>query len=219
MVAQVLPHSQSLPKLLAPSLPQSSHPRLFPRVHQASTAVRLPSTARQTMMLARPYKIQCDPISSIYPLPQSKAASPLSPQPIATHTRQSQLVISSFSAMPSRTESPDLSRPFTGGDIVDIGGGQVASLIYAQLQDCFVRAKAQGERPSLPEEPLYDDEGLRIWSKVIYHPQYYQTQDEIDLLVQNGKEIASYIQPGTKLIDLGAGYVDSTCFRHIWQPC
>jgi len=73
------------------------------------------------------------------------------------------------------------------------------------LGKTFVAAKLKGERPRLPDELLYDDAGLQLWSDIIYLPEYYQTRDEIALLERNGAEIASHIATGATLIDLGAG--------------
>ncbi|KAJ9486525.1 hypothetical protein VN97_g6805 [Penicillium thymicola] len=46
---------------------------------------------------------------------------------------------------------------------------------------------------------------LELWSQVTYAPEYYQTQDEVDLFIAHGQEIVSQIPEGCSLIDLGSG--------------
>jgi uncharacterized SAM-dependent methyltransferase len=57
----------------------------------------------------------------------------------------------------------------------------------------------------LPSPLLSDDEGLKLWSQITRMPKYYQTRDEIELLEQNGREVAEHIVPGCTLLDLGSG--------------
>jgi uncharacterized SAM-dependent methyltransferase len=52
-----------------------------------------------------------------------------------------------------------------------------------------------------------DDNGLAIWKKINCLPDYYQTDHEVELLKNHGKDISSYIKEGTAIIDLGCGYV------------
>jgi len=95
----------------------------------------------------------------------------------------------------------------THGSIIDIGGGKVDAYILERLQSTLLNAKKRGDTPYLPDELLYYKTGLHIWSEIIYRPEYYQTRDEIALFEQNGEQIASHVQPGATLIDLGAGLV------------
>ncbi|KAF2456602.1 histidine-specific methyltransferase [Lineolata rhizophorae] len=91
------------------------------------------------------------------------------------------------------------------GSIIDIGGSRLDSYTLGQLKSSFTGARLRGDRPCLPDELLYDDAGLQIWSDIIYLPEYYQTRDEIAILERNGSEVGSLVKPRTTLFDIGAG--------------
>lgn len=95
-------------------------------------------------------------------------------------------------------------RPGHNGQVIDIGGSELPSLFKSMLQKNLIDGDDTGKR-LLSSPLLSDDKGLKLWSRITHLPNYYQTRDEIELLEQNGDEIASTILPGTILIDLGAG--------------
>lgn len=61
------------------------------------------------------------------------------------------------------------------------------------------------DKPTLPDELLYDDIGLPIWNQIIFTPEFYQTHDEIELFRRHGVEVVARLKAGTTIIDLGAG--------------
>ncbi|KAK1520639.1 uncharacterized protein CCOS01_10758 [Colletotrichum costaricense] len=100
------------------------------------------------------------------------------------------------------------------GSVLDIGGGSMSSAILEDLQRVFaVAAKHENtgiggsvEVPTMPDELLYNDEGLAIWAEVIFTPEFYQTRDEMVLFEKNSEEMATvYIPNDATMIDLGAG--------------
>lgn len=97
------------------------------------------------------------------------------------------------------------SRLNTGG-VIDIGGSQLPHILRGMLENNLIQPDSTGKR-LLSSPLLSDDIGLKLWSKLTYLPNYYQTTDEIELLQQNGQEIASHVAPGSTIFDLGAGYV------------
>lgn len=95
------------------------------------------------------------------------------------------------------------------GTVCDIGGTQMSTSILKDLQRLFAVATRHGggggQHPTMPDELLYNDEGLAIWADIIFTPQFYQTRDEIRLFEKNSPEIATFIPDGAVMIDLGAG--------------
>lgn len=110
------------------------------------------------------------------------------------------------------------------GSVLDIGGGSMSSTILKDLQRVFTVAAKQAkdkhnnagvggggggggsEVPTMPDELLYNDEGLAIWAEVIFTPEFYQTRDEMVLFEKNSEEMATvYIPNDATMIDLGAG--------------
>lgn len=100
------------------------------------------------------------------------------------------------------------------GSVLDIGGGSMSSTILEDLHRVFaVAAKHEDagvggsvEVPTMPDELLYNDEGLAIWAEVIFTPEFYQTRDEMVLFEKNSEEMATvYIPNDATMIDLGAG--------------
>ncbi|KAF7559998.1 hypothetical protein G7046_g4156 [Stylonectria norvegica] len=91
------------------------------------------------------------------------------------------------------------------GAVVDIGGSNMYGDVAERLTETLNAAYSPSAKPVLPDELLYDDIGLPIWNDIIFTPEFYQTHDEIALFDANGPEIASYVQAGTTVLDLGAG--------------
>jgi hypothetical protein len=60
---------------------------------------------------------------------------------------------------------------------------------------------------SLPTELLYDTEGLHLFDKITYVPEYYLTAAEADILAAHGPDIVEScgIRDGSMLLELGAG--------------
>ena len=96
------------------------------------------------------------------------------------------------------------------GDIDDIGGSRLGHGVVRRLKRTLTAVYKPDEKPTLPDELLYDDQGLFIWNDIISIPEFYQTHDEIALFDSNGAEIASRVPDNTTMIDLGAGYVRPT---------
>ncbi|KAK3390089.1 hypothetical protein B0H63DRAFT_557112 [Podospora didyma] len=95
--------------------------------------------------------------------------------------------------------------PLKSGTILDIGGSKLENATHQALTNVLAKATTTGTPITLPDEMLYDSTGHELWSQIIYHPDYYQTRDEISLLDSNGDDIASYINPGAVMLDIGAG--------------
>lgn len=91
------------------------------------------------------------------------------------------------------------------GQVLDIGGSDMRNFVDNRLKRCLTAVHKPGQPPTLPDELLYDEEGLLIWNDIISIPEFYQTQDEIDIFEQNAIEIVERSQPGVTMIDLGAG--------------
>jgi uncharacterized SAM-dependent methyltransferase len=95
------------------------------------------------------------------------------------------------------------------GNIIDIGGSQMRGFVATRLQSCLKASPKPNEPATLPDELLYDEDGLLIWNDIIAIPQFYQTQDEIEIFKCNALELVQRVRPGVTMIDLGAGYVFS----------
>ena len=65
-----------------------------------------------------------------------------------------------------------------------------------------------GTPKRLPSWLFYDDEGDRLFQRIMMMPEYYPTRCEYDILQQNKEELLQYFQEGStsfRLIELGAG--------------
>ncbi|KAK0382784.1 hypothetical protein NLU13_9879 [Sarocladium strictum] len=92
------------------------------------------------------------------------------------------------------------------GEICDIGGGSLYDDVREQLAKVLRQVHDDPtKKPTLPDEILYHDDGLEIWNKIIWQPEFYQTHDEIALFDAHGMDIVSRVEPGVTMIDLGAG--------------
>lgn len=90
-------------------------------------------------------------------------------------------------------------------DILDIGGSILRDDIYDRLVRSLTGIYNKHDKPTLPDELLYDGYGLFIWNDIIMMKEFYQTHDEIALFKQNGYQIASRMPDNVTMIDLGAG--------------
>lgn len=90
-------------------------------------------------------------------------------------------------------------------NILDIGGSILSDDIAQRLKRALTGIYKPGEKPTLPDELLYDGLGLFIWNEIIMIPEFYQTHDEIALFDNNGADIVSHIPDNVTMIDLGAG--------------
>lgn len=90
-------------------------------------------------------------------------------------------------------------------DILDIGGSILTDDIYHRLVRSLTSTYNEHDKPTLPDELLYDGYGLFIWNDIIMTKEFYQTHDEIALFKRNGHQIASRMPDNVTMIDLGAG--------------
>jgi EasF-like predicted methyltransferase len=91
------------------------------------------------------------------------------------------------------------------GEILDIGGGRMYGNVREQLAKVLEKAYNSKNKPTLPDEILYHENGLGIWNLIIFQPEFYQTFDEISLFDAHGMDIVSRMTAGVTMIDLGAG--------------
>ncbi|KAM0331597.1 hypothetical protein ACHAQA_003276 [Verticillium albo-atrum] len=90
------------------------------------------------------------------------------------------------------------------GAVLDIGGSSMGPAILARLRSALFETPEKGPIV-LPDELLYDDNGLAIWADIIFTPENYQATDEMKLFNANSAEIAQHIPENSVMIDLGAG--------------
>eukprot|EP01026_Neomeris_dumetosa_P069185 TRINITY_DN6823_c0_g1_i11.p1 TRINITY_DN6823_c0_g1~~TRINITY_DN6823_c0_g1_i11.p1 ORF type:complete len:855 (+),score=103.85 TRINITY_DN6823_c0_g1_i11:62-2626(+) len=69
---------------------------------------------------------------------------------------------------------------------------------------------SNGTMKSIPTLVLYDDKGLQLFDEITYLEEYYLTNAEIDVIVNNISEILEYIPSGAKLVELGSGSLRKT---------
>jgi 4-dimethylallyltryptophan N-methyltransferase len=90
--------------------------------------------------------------------------------------------------------------------VIDIGGGRLDGTCKAEIEKKLLWKWGQFQEDRvLPSSVLHDDEGLMMWGDMTRLPQYYQTKDEIELLQQNGADLAGSLSTTAALIDLGCG--------------
>jgi L-histidine Nalpha-methyltransferase len=58
---------------------------------------------------------------------------------------------------------------------------------------------------TLPCKFFYDERGSELFQKICELPEYYVTRAELQILKNQGRDIAKYIGPGIELIGLGTG--------------
>jgi uncharacterized SAM-dependent methyltransferase len=63
-----------------------------------------------------------------------------------------------------------------------------------------------GKPRTLPTMLLYDADGLRLFEEITHLPEYYLTNQEINVLQKYAASIAERIKPSSMLVELGSGY-------------
>ncbi|KAG6031871.1 hypothetical protein E4U41_007401 [Claviceps citrina] len=101
--------------------------------------------------------------------------------------------------------APLFNRTIAHGSVINIGGADMSNNITERLLSTLRAPYDKKNKPTLPDELLYDDHGLSIWNEMIFTPEFYQTHDEIWLFKKHGESIASRVSPGVTIIDIGAG--------------
>ncbi|OAA50576.1 hypothetical protein NOR_01026 [Metarhizium rileyi] len=110
----------------------------------------------------------------------------------------------------------DSPREIENGQVIDIGGGSMPKDLGKRLKDILEKPYDTHNKPTLPDELLYDDEGLKIWAAIISSAEFYQTQDETALLDKHGDHIAElYKKKEVTIIDIGAG--DTRKVEHLLE--
>jgi uncharacterized SAM-dependent methyltransferase len=104
------------------------------------------------------------------------------------------------------------------GVVVDIGGSNMYDNVAERLEEALMTPSSLTNKPTLPDELLYDDVGLPIWNQIIFTPEFYQTHDEIALFDKHGADVAARCQAGVTIVDLGAGLVHPLLPPHPAHP-
>jgi uncharacterized SAM-dependent methyltransferase len=104
------------------------------------------------------------------------------------------------------------------GAVVDIGGSNMYDNVAERLEEALMTPSSLTNKPTLPDELLYDDVGLPIWNQIIFTPEFYQTHDEIALFDKHGADVAARCQAGVTIVDLGAGLVHPLLPPHPAHP-
>jgi len=98
--------------------------------------------------------------------------------------------------MGSYGDYDDLTAPH----VIDIRSG-VSELLSSEEIERSLKA----EPPSFPSLLLWNEQGLQYFERVTYAKEYYLTNCEIELLKQHSHKIASRIEPGSVIVELGSG--------------
>jgi L-histidine Nalpha-methyltransferase len=67
-----------------------------------------------------------------------------------------------------------------------------------------------GTPKSLPPKLFYDDAGSALFEEITRLPEYYLTRTERAILCRHAQSIARAMQPGTSVVELGAGNGEKT---------
>ncbi|PGH15720.1 hypothetical protein AJ80_05428 [Polytolypa hystricis UAMH7299] len=94
----------------------------------------------------------------------------------------------------------------TENAVIDIGGSQLSEHLQSVV-DKHLKKKDNLGRHFLPDIFFSDDTGLQLWQKINRMPDYYQTNDEVELLERYAADVASRIPDNATIIDLGCGDV------------
>lgn len=82
----------------------------------------------------------------------------------------------------------------------------------AAIAHAIVNGLSQAQK-TLPTSLFYDDEGSRLFQRIMALPEYYLTRVEHGILQQRGAELAAWVAPGpqpVELIELGSGDGEKT---------
>jgi EasF-like predicted methyltransferase len=104
---------------------------------------------------------------------------------------------------------PSAPRTTEHYDIIDIRKGGISMNLSESIRASLQTSTNNCPR-SLPSLLLWDEQGLKLFEKITYNPQYYLTNAEIDILETHSKTIAEQIEPGTLLLELGSGALRKT---------
>jgi L-histidine N-alpha-methyltransferase len=64
---------------------------------------------------------------------------------------------------------------------------------------------------SLPCKLFYDEAGSALFEEITGLPEYYPTRTELEILRDHADQIASAVEPGAAVIELGSGTAAKTC--------
>ena len=101
-----------------------------------------------------------------------------------------------------RSQINDVKVNATASKIIDIRTDQTQPCL-AQM----VRESLRSPTPCLPSLALWDDRGLGLFEQLTRLPEYYLSRVEKEIIEKHCVEIASKIEPGSMIVDLGCGYV------------
>ncbi|KAI5255284.1 hypothetical protein E4T42_01870 [Aureobasidium subglaciale] len=90
-------------------------------------------------------------------------------------------------------------------DIIDIRSSTHDISLKRELEKCLAATP-----PQFPSLLLWDEKGLQHFEAITHSPEYYLTNCEIDLLEKHSTELATQIEPGSVILELGSG-----CLRKI----
>ena len=88
--------------------------------------------------------------------------------------------------------------------IIDIRRGAVDFSILDELRVNL--NPPEGHQKQMPTLLLYDEQGLKLFEDITYLDEYYLTNAEIEVLTRHADDIASHIQSGSQVVELGSGY-------------
>lgn len=104
----------------------------------------------------------------------------------------------------SSSETMAMQNGHNNASILDIRHGGFEHSILDDLREKLNPGKGQERR--MPTLLLYDDQGLKLFEDITYLDEYYLTNAEIKVLQDHADRIASFIQPGSQVVELGSGY-------------
>lgn len=81
----------------------------------------------------------------------------------------------------------------------------IRSSVKELLSAKDIEQALKAEPPSFPSLLLWNEHGLKRFERVTYAKEYYLTNCEIELLKQHSHQIASRIEPGSVIVELGSG--------------
>lgn len=96
-----------------------------------------------------------------------------------------------------------LSNDHSRVNILDIRARRPEISILDSISKGLNPGKAQEKR--MPTLLLYDEQGLKLFEDITYLAEYYLTNAEIVALTIHADNIARWIEPGSRLIELGSG--------------
>ena len=92
----------------------------------------------------------------------------------------------------------------SNANIIDIRQGGLDFDLLAEMRKSLNPGKGQEKR--MPTLLLYDEQGLKLFEDITYLDEYYLTNAEIAVLEKDASEMASFVQAGSQIVELGSGY-------------